>query len=263
MKSIPLALTAFGLCMGGFAAEGLHGAGAGVVPPARSAGAGLQSSDLSRLRSVADVHLSPDATRVAYSIVNSDRPGRPYSQVWIMNVATKQSSRLGPADGAASSPRWSPDGRSIAYLGNIATERGVVVASADGTGARLIAQVAGTNHPLPTSGDSLSWSPDGKQIAFVSSTPGPEENANGDPMVITRYLYKPTASEGLTRFNDNRRLHLFVVDVRSRAVRQLTSGVRNEHSIDWSPAGNEILYVSNPELDPDRAFNYDIFALNV
>src|SRR5437879_6129482 len=112
MKSIALALTALALCLGGFAAEGLHGAGG--VQPARSAGPGLQSSDLPRLRSVADVHLSPDATRVAYSIVNSDRPGRPYSQVWIMNVATRQSSRLGPADGAASSPRWSPDGRSIA-----------------------------------------------------------------------------------------------------------------------------------------------------
>ena len=37
-------------------------------------------------------------------------------------------------------------------------------------------------------------------------------------MVITRYLYKPTASEGLTRFNDNRRLHVFVVDVASKQV---------------------------------------------
>ena len=34
------------------------------------------------------------------------------------------------------------------------------------------------------------WSPDSRQIAFVSSTAGPEQDANGDPMVITRYLYK-------------------------------------------------------------------------
>ncbi len=52
--------------------EGLH-----YTPP----GAGLQTSDLSRLRAIGDVHLSPDGTRVAYSIVNNDRPGRPYSQV--------------------------------------------------------------------------------------------------------------------------------------------------------------------------------------
>jgi hypothetical protein len=53
----------------------------------------------------------------------------------------------------------------------------------------------------------------------VSSVPGPETaDATGDPIVITRYLYKPDAAEGNTRFNDNRRLHIFVVDVASGRV---------------------------------------------
>ena len=81
-------------------------------------------------------------------------------------------------------------------------------------------------------------------------------------MVITRYLYKPTASEGGTRANDNRRLHIFVADVASKQVRQLTDGVYYEHSIDWSPKGDEILFVSNRGPDPDRFFNYDVFAVN-
>ncbi len=81
-------------------------------------------------------------------------------------------------------------------------------------------------------------------------------------MMITRYLYKPTASEGMTRFNDNRRLHIFVVDVATKTVRQLTAGNYYEHSIEWSPDGREILFVSNHEADPDRFFNYDIFAVN-
>ncbi len=53
-----------------------------------------------------------------------------------------------------------------------------------------------------------------------------------DPMVITRYLYKPDAAEGMTHFNDNRRLHLFVVDVASSKVDQLTDGSGYEHSVD-------------------------------
>ena len=126
---------------------------------------------------------------------------------------------------------------------------------------RSIAPVEGTNHPLPSSGDRLTWSPDGRQLAFISARPGPEEDANGDPMVITRYLYKPTASEGGTRANDNRRLHIFVADVASKAVRQLTDGDYYEHSIDWSPKGDEILFVSNRGPDPDRFFNYDVFAV--
>ena len=116
---------------------------------------------------------------------------------------------------------------------------------------------------MPSSGDRLAWSPDGTRLAFVSATPGPEADANGDPMVITRYLYKPTASEGLTRFNDNRRLHIFVVDIASKKVQQLTEGDYYEHSLDWSPTGDEILFVSNRGPDPDRFFNYDLFAVKV
>ena len=103
---------------------------------------------------------------------------------------------------------------------------------------RFLAEMTGTNAPLPGSGATVAWSPDGKRIAFVSSVPGPETaSATGDPIVITRYLYKPDAAEGVTHFNDNRRLHLFVVDVASGRIDQLTDGNHYEHSIDWSPNG--------------------------
>ena len=232
-----------------------------VPPPSKSDK--LASTDLYHLRSVGDVQLTPDAARIAYSVVNNDRPGRPYSQIWIMNLASRESTRLGSTSGSASSPRWSPDSRSIAYLGTDGERHGLMIANADGTQPRFIAAVTGTNHPLPTSGDQIAWSPDGKQVAFVSATPGPEQDANGDPMVVTRYLYKPTASEGLTRFNDNRRLHIFVADVASGNARQLTTGNYYEHSVDWSPGGDRILFISNHEPDPDRVFNYDVFTVGV
>ena len=207
--------------------------------------------------------MSPDATRIAYSVRNSDRPGRPYTQVWIMDAASGKSIRLGSDKEAASSPRWSPDGRKIAYFGREDDGSGLVVCAGDGSGAEFIAPVGGTNHPLPSTGERLAWSPDGKQIAFVSATPGPEaDDANGDPMVITRYLYKPTASEGLTRFNDNRRLHIFVVDVAhasrcGSSRRATTTSTRST----GRRAATRSLFVSNREPDPDRVFNYDIFAL--
>ncbi len=236
----------------------------GVASTPISAGPGLQSTDLSSLKSIAEVQLSPDGSRIAYSVRNSDRPGRPYSQAWILDVASGKSVRLGTDREGASNPRWSPDGQQIAYLGRGESGSGVVVARLDGTLAIPLAPVGGTNHPLPSSGERMAWSPDGRQIAFISAAPGPEtENANGDPMVITRYLYKPTASEGSTRFNDNKRLHIFVVDVASKQVRQLTTGDYYEHSIDWSPSGDELLFVSNREPDPDRFFNYDLFAVKV
>jgi dipeptidyl aminopeptidase/acylaminoacyl peptidase len=224
---------------------------------------GLQSQDLYRLQSVSDVHVSPDATRIVYSVENSDRPGKPYSQIWVMDVKSGASSRLGSDQQPASHPRWSPDGQRIAYFSNDDDGGTLVMSRPDGSGVVRLASIQSTNHPLPSSGARLSWSPDGNRIAFISATPGPEtEDANGDPMVITRYLYKPTASEGLTRFNDNRRLHIFVVEVDSRRVTQLTEGNFYEHSIDWSPRGEEIAFISNREPDPDRFFNYDIFTVN-
>ena len=236
----------------------------GAMPGAQQ-GAPLKSADMYALKSIADVQLSPDGGTIAYSIQNSDRPGRPYSQVWLMNTATGQSKRLGSDREAASGPRWSPDGKRVAFFGRGSESEGagLMVANADGSNPIFLAAVTGTNHPLPSSGDRLAWSPDGTRLAFVSATPGPEADANGDPMVITRYLYKPTATEGLTRFNDNKRIHIFVVDIASKKVEQLTQGDYYEHSLDWSPASDEILFVSNRGPDPDRFFNYDLFAVKV
>ena len=230
----------------------------GLTLVSGAAKTGLGSQDIYKLQSVGDVQASPDGTHVAYSVQSSDRPGRPYSRLWMMSLATRKSWRIG--GDSASGPVWSPDSRLVAFSGREGDKSGLMIAAPDGSGLTFIAPIEGTNHPLPSSGDRFTWSPDGRQIAFISATPGPEADANGDPMVITRYLYKPTASEGMTRFNDNRRLHIFIADVSTRQVRQLTTGNYYEHSVDWSPRGDEILFVSNRGPDPDRFFNYDVFA---
>ncbi|PYR03244.1 MAG: hypothetical protein DMF97_02430, partial [Acidobacteria bacterium] len=224
----------------------------------------LQSSDLLKLRSVSTVQLSPDATRLAYTIENNDGTGRPYTQVWVLTRADGKAVRLGGDKEPSGDPQWSPDGRWIAYRGRAAGKTGLVVAHPDGSETRFVAEMTGTNAPLPGTGRTVAWSPDGRQIAFVSSTPGPETaEADGDPMVITRYLYKPDAAEGLTHFNDNRRLHIFVVDLASLRVEQLTNGNFYEHSIDWSPNGQELLFLTNRDVDDDEFFNYDVYALRL
>src|SRR5437660_2615409 len=225
---------------------------------------GLVSNDLSRLRSVGGVAASPDGKRVAYTVVMRDRPGRTYDQLWIMDLSTQKSVRVGGEKDSGGSGVWSPDGKWIAFSGHQGDKGGLFVVRLDGSEVTFLAEAHGTNSPLPGMGNEISWSPDSKQIAFVSSTPGPRAaEASGDPMVITRYLYKPDAGEGMTRFNDNRRLHIFVVDVATRQPRQLTKGDTDEHSIDWSPDGKEILYLTNPEPNQDEFFNYDVFALKV
>src|SRR3546814_6362947 len=83
-----------------------------------------------------------------------------------------------------------------------------------------------------------------------------------DPIVITRYWYRP-ARGFPDRFNDNKHLHLFVADVAGGAVTQLTDGRYYEHSVDWSPDGRKLLFVSNHEADVDLTYNADIFTIDV
>jgi len=225
---------------------------------------GLTSTDLSKLRSVGAVALSPDGKHLAYAVAMRDEPGRPYGQLWVMDLTTQKSIRFGGDKDRSGGAVWSPDGKWISFFGRLGDKHGLMIAKPDGSDVTVLASPEGTNSPLPGTGNEVTWSPDGKQIAYISSTPDSRAaEASGDPMVISRYLYKPDAGEGMTRFNDNQRLHIFVVDVATRQTRQLTKGDTDEHSIDWSPDGKEILYLTNPEPNQDEFFNYDVFALKV
>ncbi|MGH9729852.1 MAG: S9 family peptidase [Candidatus Acidiferrales bacterium] len=232
--------------------------------PVRAQQDRLQSSDLSRFHDVAQAAISPDGAKIAYTVLNYDKPGRPYPQLWMMDVSGGKSARVGAADSVSSGAAWSPDGKWIAYIGQAQGKSGVMIARPNGSDATFLAEGTGTNAPIPGQGNDISWSPDGKRIAFVSATPGPETAAaSGDPMVFTRYLWRPTAGEGIKLWNDNRRLHIFVVNVASKQVRQLTDGVYYEHSIDWSPDGSEILFCSDRSPYADQFFHYNIYELKV
>jgi dipeptidyl aminopeptidase/acylaminoacyl peptidase len=220
---------------------------------------GFSSADMYKLRSVGAVAVSPDGARVAYTVSSYVDAGRPSTSIEILTVATGAVARIDKAG----SPQWSPDSRWLAYSGRVADgRRGLIVAGPDGSGARFLHALEGTNAPLPHMGDSFAWAPDSKQLVFVHATPGPETaEASGDPVVITRYLYKPDFAEGNTRFNDNKRTHLYIIGVDgSSPAKQITRGDLYEHSPDWSPDGTEILFVSNREPDSDQFFNYDVWA---
>ena len=222
------------------------------------------AADVLKLRSVGEVHISPDGTRIAYTVQVNSRTGRPASHIWIWDRAAGTTARLGGDRDSGTNVRWSPDSQSLAFTGRVDDESGLMVQRLDGSPALALGRVLSTNHPLPSTGSLLTWSPGSSRVAIANGVPGPEgAEADGDPMVITRYLFKPGASEGLSRFNDNRRLQIQMIDLVSHDPRPLTNDTYYNHSLDWSPKGDEILFVSNRDADPDRVFNYDVFAVSI
>ena len=250
--------------LAGSRASAASSTASGQVIPARSASSNIDVADVFYLRSAGDPRLSPDGARLLFTVQYGDRTGPPYSRIWIADLAAGSAKPWGTGAGQeGSAPRWAPDGKRVAFEWRTGEGRnGIIVANADATDANPLVDVMGTNHPLPQAGERFAWSPDGRTIAFVSATPGPEPPMEADPIVITRYWYRPASGHG-GRFNDNRRLHLFAADVATKQVRQLTDGTTYEHSIDWSPDGRQILFLSNHEPDPDFFFNYDMFTIDV
>ncbi|MDX2029336.1 MAG: S9 family peptidase [Blastocatellia bacterium] len=294
-----------------------------IAANSQSSKRGLLPTDLASLREAGDAQLSPDGAKVAYVVgeTSQDRT-RTISHIWIVPTAGGEAKRLTSGDAGESTPRWSPDGRRIAFYSNRDGRDGLWMAPVAGGEPRLVSPVHRTNFYLPKAGESFCWSPDGKQIAFLSSievlndspapptTPDPklaglpaaatrpltrdeidklpveirellfraQGQAMGvrrdspieaalsplpdDPRVITRLQYKSRTS-----FSDNLQSHIFVADLESpqprRQARMITTGLHYEHSIHWSPRGDEIVFVSNREPDPDRVNNTDLFAVNV
>ncbi len=104
---------------------------------------------------------------------------------------------------------------------------------------------------------NLVWSPDGERIAYVSAEEGAADEEAG-PIVANRLLFKSR-----TALSDNLRSHIFVVDVNGSEPSQLTSGPYDEHSIDWSPDGEQIVFISNRAADPDDVHANDVWTVEL
>ena len=109
----------------------------GLAPVGRAQG--LTSSDLSKLRSVGGVALSPDGRHLAYTVAMRDEPGRPYGQLWMMDLATQKSMRFGGDKDRGGGPVWSPEGKWIAFFGRQGDKSGLMIAKPDGSEVTVLA----------------------------------------------------------------------------------------------------------------------------
>lgn len=248
-----------------------------VSPVGQSQNRRVGPADIVRIATVGDAQISPNGEWVIYTVSTTDGE-QSVSTLWLArsgdNFSANPTSRQPearrnweggrtpsrpflPAGWNASNPRWSPDGRTIAFIATRDDMRGIWVSSVNRPQPRFVAAIRSTNFFITYAGETFAWSPDARMIAYISADEE-ESGKSEDPRVIDRLQYKSRTS-----FSDRLRTHVWITEIDSPQPRQLTTGLDYEHALSFSPRGDEIAFLSNHETDPDANNNSDIFTVSL
>ena len=217
----------------------------------------IRPEDLYLFRWLDHVRLGPDGERVAYQVGWADAEARENRGVVVVQALAPESEPavVAGADRRCHYPEWSPDGSQLAFLGRCGTRDQLFAASVQGGPARQLTE-------LPDGVTALRWSPDGRHIAFLARQLAEPAAVVDDPRPpeIPTQVRRPPVARVASRldykrdgsgFLDGRRVHLFVVEVASGSVRQLTDGAWSVEGFDWRPDGAALAVTGDAEPDAD------------
>ena len=230
--------------------------------------------DLIKLQRVMEPQISPDGKWVAYTVATPDMDAnRNASNIWMVAASGGEAIQL-TQSGKDSSPVWSPDGKTIAFISSRSGDSQVYLLSMDG----------GEAHPLTklsTGADLAIWSPDGKTIAFTSSV-YPEckddecnkkKDEEKEKNKVKAHVAEALLYRHWTHWNEGKRSHLFVIaSDGSGTAKDLTAGAeydvppdqRGEASdINFSPDSKEICFTAVTDKVEATSTNGDLFVVPV
>ncbi|HEU0183709.1 MAG TPA: S9 family peptidase [Blastocatellia bacterium] len=232
--------------------------------------------DLTAIKRIGDAQISPDGSRIAYAVTDVDKNlNRGKRSVWVVPASGGSPQRLITSDKNDFSPRWSADGKLIAFLSTREGAPQIFVADAANPGASNPRKVTSA----PEGVGEFIWSPDGKMFAFttdvypdcasfncVAKHSEAEEKSKVKAVIADRLLFRHWDS-----FKRGKRSHLFVTSIEGADPKDLTPGdhdappfsLGDPTAFDFSPDGKEIVFSRNTDKSEATSTNNDLFIVSV
>ncbi len=225
----------------------------------------ITAEDLYRIELLFEPRLAPDGRHVLYRIQRVDRKTeKKFSNLWIAPVEGGAPKQFTYGDQSDTSPRWSPDGKQIAFLSNRLDKdkpAQIFLIPFDGGEARKLTAIEGEIA-------EIAWSPDGRKLlCTVRKTDAEVLEREKDEQkkklgVVARHYDRMFYKLDGYGYLPHERTHLWTVDARTGKAKQLTDhAVWDEWNPAFSPDGQTIAFVSNRTADPDQEELDDIFLM--
>lgn len=214
----------------------------------------ITAEDLYRFELITAARLSPDGRYIIYVVQRVDRKTeKKHSNLWLAATGSGRRRQFTYGDWSDSSPQWSPDGRTIAFLSNRQDEKQsqIYLMPVDGGEARALTSLK------DMSIGGFEWSPDGKQ--FLCTIRRKDQEAitrEADEQkkklgVVARHITTTNFKGDARGYLPQEKWHIWLINARSGKASQLTTGEHHEDEAVWSPDGQWIAYVSNVSENPD------------
>lgn len=209
----------------------------------------IQPDDLLELRFLNGAALSPDESKVIYTVNKIDADdNKEYRAMHLLDRATGETRQLTSGRSVDAGARWSPDGKTIAFVSDRDGKPQVYLFPAAGGEPRQLTRFK------RGIGGGLAWSPDGSKIAFCAKPDAAAEDLSSEPYRVDRTVYR---FDGMGYLDDEVN-DIYVLDLAGGDIARLTDDRSHNCNPRWSPDGRSLLYDASMRPDASSVMAPDL-----